>query len=294
MEQTARWVFEDESFIPEVVTFGYDDLREALLLTEHHHAGCFEFVYMEKGRTVWEVDDRTFETKSGEVFTAFPDEVHKGNYDIIEPCRFWWIIVRVPPDEERQVPAADKQSRWLRLARDEEQSILEGLRNLPRVVSLGPGANPLFRRIQAAAQRQGELDRLEGTMALLEFLLMLVRCSDQPDKANATMPRVAEIIAQLPVRLGSSLSIPELAEEAGLGTTHFYRLFQEMTGLTPKAYIEHLRIEEASRRLLYTDESITSLAMDLGFTTSQHFATVFRRIKGRTPTQWRRQSGKAP
>ncbi|MFB6475639.1 MULTISPECIES: helix-turn-helix domain-containing protein [Paenibacillus] len=40
---------------------------------------------------------------------------------------------------------------------------------------------------------------------------------------------------------------------------------------------------------MYTDESSTGLSMDLGFATSQHFATVFRRIKGRTPSQWRQQ-----
>jgi len=291
MEQTVRWVVEDKTFIPEVITFGYDDLREAIKLTEHHHPGCFEFVYMEKGRTVWEVDGHTFETKSGEVFTAFPDEVHKGNFDIIEPCRFWWVIVQVPPLEDWAQPEEGERPQWLRLSPEEEQQILEGLRLLPRVISLGPAATPLFQRMQAAMIRKGELDRLEGTMALLGFLLMLIRCNHQPHEENTTMIRVAEIIQQLPSRMGHSISIPELAGEAGLGTTHFYRLFQDMTGLTPKAYIEHLRIEEASRRLLYTDEGITSISMELGFATSQHFATVFRRIKGRTPTQWRQQSG---
>lgn len=271
-----------------MITFGYDDLKVALPLAEHTHSGCFEFVYMEKGRTVWEVGSRTFETKSGDVFTAFPDEVHKGNFNIIEPCRFWWIIVSVPEWEGR-LPD-ERRSGWLRLAPAEERIILNGLRVLPRVVALGSAAAPVFRKLQDSAQRQGELDRLHGTMALLEFLLMLIRSNDRPNEANTTMKRVAGLIALLPSRLDRTVSVPEMAEEAGLGTTHFYRLFQDMTGLTPKAYMEHLRIEEASRRLLHSNDSITSISMDLGFATSQHFATVFRRIKGRTPSEWRKQA----
>lgn len=289
-EQSDRWIFAEAAFIPEIVLLGYDNLKMALPLSEHTHRSCIEFVYVERGRTVWEVDGRSFETKSGDVFTAFPDEVHKGNYDIIEPCRFWWIIVGLPGREASgNNRTSGQRMGWLRLTSDEERIVLKELLDLPRVVTLGPAAVPVLRKLQSAARRQGETDRLEGTMALLEFLLLLIRCGDRLQETNPTTKRVAEIIDGLPDRLDDNLAVPELAREAGLGTTHFYRLFREQTGLAPKAYMEYLRIEEASRRLRYTDESITSLSMDLGFATSQHFATAFRRIKGRTPTEWRRQ-----
>ncbi|MFD2118085.1 helix-turn-helix domain-containing protein [Paenibacillus yanchengensis] len=90
-------------------------------------------------------------------------------------------------------------------------------------------------------------------------------------------------------RLEQQPLIKQLADEANLGITQFYKLFKEITGLTPKVYIEHLRIEQACKRLIETDDSITTIAHDLGFVTSQHFATVFRRIKGRTPTVWRKE-----
>lgn len=280
MNRNHRWVFHEDTFIPELVAFGFDDLRSAFPLTEHSHTGCFEFVYMERGRAVWEVGGKPYETMGGDVFVAFPDEVHKGGFDIIEPSRFWWIII-----ESR----TGQPGGWFRLPPAEEQALLQALHELPRVMAIGPAMSASFRRLQAALHNKGELDFTEGRSLIIGFLLMLVRRNAPANADSGTMPRLAALIEQLPARLNSGITVPELAREAGIGTTHFYRTFQELTGLTPKAYIEHLRIEEASRRLLQTDESVLNISMDLGFATSQHFATVFRRIKGRTPTEWRKQ-----
>lgn len=281
MERNRRWMFHENTFIPELVTFGFDDLKSAISLTEHSHPGCFEFVFIEKGRAAWEVGGYSYETMSGDVFTAFPDEVHKGNFDIIEPSRFWWIIVEA---------RIGQPGGWLRLPACEEQAVLQALHGLPRVITIGSTASALFRRLQVAIQNGTDLDVTEGRSVILDFMLTLIRRNAPARGDRRTMQRLTSLIEQLPTRLNSSISVSDLAQEAGIGTTYFYRMFQEVTGLTPKAYIEHLRMEEASRRLIHTTESILNISMDLGFATSQHFATVFRRIKGRTPTEWRNRN----
>ena len=278
MKRNQRWFFQKDTSIPEIVAFGLDDLKSAIPLSEHSHAGCFEFVYMERGRAAWEVGGKSYETMGGDVFTTFPDEVHKGNFDIIEPSRFWWIIVEA---------GTRHPGGWLRLPSAEEQTLLQALRTLPRVIKIGAAVSAMFRRLQAALENRTALDFTEGRSILIEFLLMLVRRNAPVSGEHLTMMRLASLVEQLPARMNNRMTVPQLAREAGIGTTHFYRMFQELTGLTPKAYIEHLRIEEASRRLLQTDENMLSISMDLGFATSQHFATVFRRIKGSTPTEWR-------
>ena len=54
-----------------------------------------------------------------------------------------------------------------------------------------------------------------------------------------------------------------------------------------ETYIQ--RIEEAKRRLLLPGASATQIALELGFVSSQYFATVFRRVTGMTPTAYRRE-----
>ena len=48
--------------------------------------------------------------------------------------------------------------------------------------------------------------------------------------------------------------------------------------------------EEAKRRLLGSDDGLTTIALASGFSHSQHFSTAFRRVTGLTPSAFRRQS----
>ncbi|WP_376768318.1 helix-turn-helix domain-containing protein [Litoribacterium kuwaitense] len=60
-----------------------------------------------------------------------------------------------------------------------------------------------------------------------------------------------------------------------------------MYGQSPTAFVDRLKIDDACRQLSSNQISITQLAYDLGFKTSQHFATVFKKYTGHTPSHWR-------
>ncbi|MBA3847285.1 MAG: helix-turn-helix domain-containing protein [Planctomycetes bacterium] len=61
-------------------------------------------------------------------------------------------------------------------------------------------------------------------------------------------------------------------------------------GETPADWTRQQRIASAKRRLAESDTPITALALDLGFPSSQYFATVFRRYAGLTPREFRRRA----
>ncbi|MFW5846112.1 MAG: helix-turn-helix transcriptional regulator [Planctomycetota bacterium] len=72
----------------------------------------------------------------------------------------------------------------------------------------------------------------------------------------------------------------------GLGYRQLTRHFVAAMGMAPKQYQLLRRIEEAQRLLQQTRLSITSIAVELGFPSSQHFATQFKRITGSRPSQF--------
>ena len=57
---------------------------------------------------------------------------------------------------------------------------------------------------------------------------------------------------------------------------------------TPHQHMLHLRIERAKRLLEGDCASISDVGLSLGFSDQSHFTRIFRRLTGRTPTQFRR------
>jgi AraC-like DNA-binding protein len=68
---------------------------------------------------------------------------------------------------------------------------------------------------------------------------------------------------------------------------HFHRLFKARHGQTPHAYREGHRLAWARRFLAEEGQSITRMAYTLGYSSSQHFATNFKKRVGLTPREYR-------
>ncbi|WNR46829.1 AraC family transcriptional regulator [Paenibacillus roseipurpureus] len=278
-----RWTYRGGDVLPEIKLVGYDDLTEAIRLKEHSHEGAFEFVWMERGRAAWQVEEQVYGTGAGEVFITKPDEIHKGRYDIIEPSRFWWLIL--------EAPALHYPTRWwLQPDESEIASFINEMWALPRVINVGSEAGVIFRRMRQAIEQGGPLTRMKTCTAVLELILLLIRSRDHVnDDTSVTADLIDELCCRMAHSLHEPLSVPEMVRHMGLSEAHFFRVFQEHTGFTPWDYMNNLRIEEACRLLETTNFRITEIAMELGFATSQHFATSFKRRKLRTPTQWRQE-----
>jgi len=61
-------------------------------------------------------------------------------------------------------------------------------------------------------------------------------------------------------------------------------------GLTIVEYINHLRIEQSKRLLIYTDDSVLDIALASGFNSRQHFFRVFNTVAGISPQQYRQEN----
>ena len=80
----------------------------------------------------------------------------------------------------------------------------------------------------------------------------------------------------------------------GLSYRQMSRYLKEVTGLSPKEYQVTARIREARRLLAATRLSVTDIAYDLAYSSSQHFTAQFRRHTGSSPQEFRRNPSGAP
>ena len=101
------------------------------------------------------------------------------------------------------------------------------------------------------------------------------------------LKRVESLVSD---QLTEDLPLAELAATVHLSPYHFARAFKASTGLSPHRYQMTARVERAKEMLATTGQSVTEIAYACGFSSSQHMATVFGRIVGVTPTEYRRRS----
>jgi transcriptional regulator GlxA family with amidase domain len=83
--------------------------------------------------------------------------------------------------------------------------------------------------------------------------------------------------------------IAEVMKQSGIPERSFKRRFSKATGYSPIAYVQHLRIEDAKRRLERTNASIDQISWSVGYEDAASFRRLFKRITGITPGDYRRK-----
>lgn len=99
--------------------------------------------------------------------------------------------------------------------------------------------------------------------------------------------RVRRAVEMMRSDVSGRMGLDEVARSVGLSRPHFYALFKEQMGVTPNVFWNALRMKEALRQIEDSEESFTSVACNLGFTSQGNFTRFFRDHAGVPPTLYR-------
>jgi transcriptional regulator GlxA family with amidase domain len=98
---------------------------------------------------------------------------------------------------------------------------------------------------------------------------------------------VREIQDYVLAHLGADLSVPALCQRAAMSERNFARVFRAATGVTPAAFVEAARIDEARRQVEASEVPIKKLADSLGYANVDGFRRAFARRLGVSPKDYR-------
>ena len=262
----------------------------------HHYNEGIEFVYIQKGQAVWMVEDRAIPVRAGDLFFTLPWERHGGVERVQWGLHLDWAVLDVGETTGRlQQPAGLNMppEQW---AGVEECLLNTDLRCLPVPPEVG---ELVYRIFQDASSREARAPyHLQVLLSLfLLDLCALIQTQHSHPTSDQALPvkRIQQWLDQISAHPEQSVPLEEMAAGCGLKRTRFSMLVKSITGDSPINFINRLRIQKACQLLVLTELSITDIAFECGFESSQYFARIFRSFLDCSPSVYRqRQKGSAP
>jgi AraC-like DNA-binding protein len=115
----------------------------------------------------------------------------------------------------------------------------------------------------------------------------ITRAAGPADSLEATAPGFGPALAHMRAHFHHEITNERLASISNMSLRAFERRFRAAFHLTPQRFLRRLRLRIASRALIYTEGSLSDIALSCGFADQSHFSREFRRQFGRTPREYR-------
>lgn len=222
-------------------------------VTYHDHP-CYELVYYEKGRGTTTLQDKTY---------TFVENT----YTVIPP--------HLLHNEKHQI--------------DGHVICLTFQGELPSM--------PLFREDDSGAVRQllhtllAEIrDQRYGYQTILQTSLQALLVHVLRGRHSAGGEKnVAYVVGYLQQNYRDRIVLADCAKQLNISYDYFQHKFKEHTGMSPRGFLLHCRIDAAKKLLERTSLDCTEIAYRCGFSTSAQFAMLFKREVGMSPLQYRKR-----
>lgn len=275
---------------PHIIEFGLKKIQTIQFDSlKKESSGFLRFYYVIDGRFDWIIDKQHHILYPGDLAVVLPGQSFGGEKDLLDIGTVSWIHL-----ELLQINLNGNMitGNWSRLADSECRTIGRMLTsNSSPVLSRIKDAGVLFQTIHCEFTNQeiGYTTRINQSID--ELFILIARHLTRQNNSSRDFPQTFMKLEQsLRENLAHQWTVEEMAALVGLGTTAFSEKVKSFTGFSPLNYLINIRISEAIKLLKRHDVHVTDIALDIGFYSSQHFATTFKKLTGYTPSEFRKKN----
>lgn len=265
----------EQLLIPGIRCFGkQDDSFARAPLPNHFHECALELTFITEGTYTFRIENADYRLNGGELFIAYPDEVHSTNQLPMSVGELYWLQLDITA-----------LTGFLYLSETASVSLLERFsRSGQHVMPFGKrDVRRLLARAFSAALEQSEDSRYLCASCLVTILNLL--CAQTPSDSPVLTPDIEASLHYINANLCSCLPLEEIAAHTGLSLSQFKQKFRQQIGISPRAYVNQQKIE-LSKQMLADGMSKTDIAMELYFNTSSYFSSVFRKYTTCSPSEY--------
>jgi AraC family transcriptional regulator, L-rhamnose operon transcriptional activator RhaR len=262
----------------------FTELMEQCPRPQHKHS-FFELVFIVKGTGVHKVNEAGLPYHEGQLFLLAPEDAH--GFKIKEPTRFCFI----------RFTNIYIKSPGLHVERLE--FILKNANNIPSCVLKNVADRIIVKSIIEAIIREHENHDLYNQELIQQYvntLIMIVARNialGLPEQMNEKSEEKALDILQY---IQTNIYEPEklradaISKEFGIAEAYLGKYFKKHTTETMQQYITNYKLKMIENRLLHGNMRIAEIADELGFTDKSHLIRIFRKYRGMSPTEYKKNS----
>ncbi len=244
----------------------------------HHHAE-YELLLIEKGGVTAVVDGDTIVADAGDILFIRKEEPHYLMNRLAESCMWTALLF----DAAAIGDGEDFARNYLRdyVPRRCQHAEPHLLRLLEQMIPC----------VQGCAS--DSMNKLKARCLLLEILCQLYTepcyAIEPTQEDHRRFARsINEMTRFIEEHYAEPISIRRLADSCRYSPSYMIKIFRQYTGMTPIAWLLHVRITKACCMLEETEHSITDIASACGFENASYFNRVFLRTMQCTPTEYRK------
>ena len=238
----------------------------------HYH---IEFGIFKEGSTAFFVDSVEYRLEPGDIFIAFPNQIHR--YDSVDFEQYDLIIAN--PDTMPELSSVfgscvPKSAVLKKCEHTEHLSELIG-----EICRANVNADAQYRELV-----------LKGYM--LSFFGELLSVMELSDTKLGDSHALKSVVNYCTKNFSKELSLSILENELHISKYYISHLFSNKLMVRFNDYINSLRISEACRRLRRSDDTVTEISEAVGFGTLRTFNRAFTKQMGMSPSEYKKQNNR--
>lgn len=230
------------------------------------------FHFITGGHGFLRIDGSTFELASGDVFLIPAEQMSYYEASATDPWSYAWVGL-----------TGLRATQYIRqiMAIAPERYVLRGLDTKKYAASIDKAAS--LRGTSAGNYFRSEI-------ALYELFSCFASDLPNLDGGAQSHSLAAQVKFYLDAKFTEKIRIDELAARFGVHPNHLSRSFRERYDVSPKQYLQTLKLEKAALMLSTTDTAVALIAESLGFDDQHGFSRQFKRYWGVSPLEYRRNA----
>ncbi len=263
----------EQTQLPWLQTFGIQTSGKAEKpLVPHTHPGCMEIVFLLKGFQIYETSGHLFRLTGYDIFVTRTGEPHSSGDFPEHISDLMWFQLRL--------------SALTQTFREPQASQLaSALQELPRIFRGNAALESQLREAFFCLASSDPISQALGQALFTSCLYRMILLSRELKPLQAD--QISEAIVYIHEHIDEPIALENTAASCGLSLFRFKSKFREETGITPRAFINYVKVARA-KQLLKQGLSVTQVSDRLSFDTPNYFATLFKRYTGKTPSQYQK------